>query len=111
WAEPLPESSFAARPPVVHPVVRAHPVTGRKSIFVNPGYTTRILGMTHEESAAVLDFLHVHSTRPEFIYRHRWALGDLVMWDNRSTMHHAIGDYGDAHRHMHRTTISGEAPF
>lgn len=109
WAEPMPEESFAARPPVEHPVIRSHPETGRKSIYVNPGYTTRIVGMTPEESEALLGFLHAHCTRPEFVYRHRWQAGDVLMWDNRSSMHHAIGDYGDARRYMHRTTISGES--
>lgn len=107
WAEPMPESAFAARPPVEHPIVGVHPETGRKLVYVNPGYTSHVAGMTHEESDAVLGFLFAHCTRPEFVYRHRWRVGDLVMWDNRATMHHAIGDYGDARRHMHRTTIMG----
>ena len=111
WAEPVPESAFAARPPVVHPVIRTHPETGRKCVYVNPGYTTRIMGMNREESEALLGFLHAHCTRPEFVYRHRWQVGDLVMWDNRSAMHHAIGDYGDARRYMHRTTVAGDAPY
>ena len=111
WAEPVPESAFAARPPVVHPVIRTHPETGRKCVYVNPGYTTRIMGMSREESEALLGFLHAHCTRPEFVYRHRWQVGDLVMWDNRSAMHHAIGDYGDARRYMHRTTVAGDAPY
>ena len=111
WAEPVPESAFAARPPVVHPVIRTHPDTGRKCVYVNPGYTTRIIGMNRAESEALLGFLHTHCTRPEFVYRHRWQVGDVVMWDNRSAMHHAIGDYGDARRYMHRTTVAGDAPY
>lgn len=94
WGPKMSEESFKARPPVVHPVIRTHPETGRKSIYVNPGYTTRIVGMNPEESDALLEFLHAHCTRPEFVYRHRWRTGDLLMWDNRSAMHHAIGDYG-----------------
>ena len=107
WADPISEEAFAARPPVVHPVIRTHPETGRKSIYVNEGFTTRIMELTHEESEALLAFLYKHCTRPEFMYRHRWSGNDFVMWDNRVTMHHALGDY-DEDRYMHRTTISGD---
>lgn len=107
WAPPISEEAFKARPPVVHPVVRTHPETGRKSIYVNEGFTTKIMELEHEESAAVLQFLHRHATRPEFVYRHRWSVNDFVMWDNRVTMHCALGDY-EEDRYMHRTTISGD---
>ena len=106
-AAPISEEAFKARPPVVHPVVRSHPETGRKSIYVNPGFTTRILELEREESLALLDFLYRHCTRPEFVYRHRWSRYDFVMWDNRVTMHCALGDYTED-RYMHRTTISGD---
>ena len=72
----------------------------------NAGFTSHITGLAGDESRALLDFLFRHATRPEFIYRHRWAVRDLVMWDNRCTMHHAINDYdGVGERYMHRTTV------
>ena len=107
WAPPISEEAFKARPPVTHPVVRTHPETGRKAIYVNEGFTTRILELTHDESAALLAYLYRHMTRPEFVYRHRWSVNDFVMWDNRVTMHCALGDYSED-RYMHRTTISGD---
>ena len=96
-------------PPVLHPVVRPHSDTGRKTIFVNPGFTTHIEGLSRHESAAVLAFLFDHATRPEFIYRHSWSVGDAVLWDNRLTMHHAVHDFYETGgvRHMHRTTVMG----
>ena len=100
----------AQTPPVEHPVVRTHPETGRKALFVNPGFTTHIVDQARSESDAVLEFLFAHATEPEFIYRHRWHLNDLLLWDNRCTVHHAIHDfYGTGHRHLHRTTVLGEA--
>tara|TARA_Y100001960_G_C14698169_1_gene840151 strand:- start:243 stop:1088 length:846 start_codon:yes stop_codon:yes gene_type:complete len=97
-------------PPVSHPVVRTHPETGRKSLFVNPGFTTHIVELAKSESDAVLEFLFAHSTKPEFIYRHRWQLNDLLLWDNRCTVHHAVHDFhAVGYRHMHRTTVLGEA--
>jgi taurine dioxygenase len=108
---PLTPEQRAKTPPVEHPMVRTHPVTGRKALYVNPGFTTRILGMAHEESQPILDFLSGHSTRPEFIYRHRWQVGDLIFWDNRCTMHYALSDYDfSVRRHMHRTTLAGDEP-
>lgn len=99
-------------PPVEHPVVRTHPTTGRKVLFINPGFTSRFVDMTEEESEPLLQYLFQHITQPAFIYRHRWQVNDLVFWDNRCTIHHAIRDYGeDSPRHMHRTTISGDRPF
>lgn len=93
-----------------HPIVRIIPETGRKAIFVNPGFTSAIVGMTPRESAALLAFLFAHCTQPEFIYRHRWSQNDLVIWDNRCTMHYAVSDYKSyGRRYMHRVTIKGEA--
>ncbi|MBC2640042.1 MULTISPECIES: TauD/TfdA family dioxygenase [unclassified Rhodococcus (in: high G+C Gram-positive bacteria)] len=97
--------------PVEHPVVRVHPETGRKGIFVNPGFTSHIAGVSEAESRGILDFLYAHLTKPEHIVRHRWRLGDLVLWDNRSTVHYANRDYGTQHRVMHRITLEGDVPF
>jgi alpha-ketoglutarate-dependent taurine dioxygenase len=97
--------------PVEHPVVRTHPETGRRSLFVNPGFTVRIKGLTAKESDALLRFLYAHMATPEYVVRYRWEAGDLGFWDNRTTMHYAITDYGDAHRVIQRVTIKGDKPF
>ena len=94
----------------VHPVVRTHPETGGKSLFVNPGMTTHLENFHPGESKALLGLLFEHATRPEFCYRHRWRRDDVVMWDNRSLMHYAVADYGDQPRYMERTTGIGEVP-
>ncbi len=94
----------------VHPVVRTHAETGRKSLYVNPGFTSHLEGFAAAESKAILDYLYVHATRPEFVYRHRWQPGDVMIWDNRSLMHYAVADYGDEPRYMERTTVIGERP-
>ena len=95
-------------PPVVHPAVRVHPVTGRKALYVNPGFTKGIVGMPRDESQPLLEMLFRHSTRPEFIYRHKWQVNDMIFWDNRCVMHYALADYDfSVRRHMHRTTIAG----
>lgn len=109
---PLTPEQKAKTPPVEHPVIRTHPVTGRKALYVNPGFTTGIVGMFDEESRPILEFLFRHSTRPEFIYRHRWRVYDLIFWDNRSTMHYALADYDfSVRRHMLRTTVAGDEPY
>ncbi|MSP30084.1 MAG: TauD/TfdA family dioxygenase [Acetobacteraceae bacterium] len=95
-----------------HPIIRTHPETGRKSLFVNRGFTDNIEGLAPAESDAFLEFLFTHSSRPEILYRHQWRLHDLVIWDNRCTMHYAVADYKQAgDRYMHRTTVRGDAPF
>jgi taurine dioxygenase len=93
-----------------HPVVRTQVDSGRKSLFVNPLYTTRFEGMTAAESAGLLAYLYQHAVSPEFCYRHRWQDGDVVMWDNRCTLHYAVHDHGDAERVLFRTTIAGGVP-
>jgi taurine dioxygenase len=92
-----------------HPVVRTHPETGAKALFVNPVYTRSIVGVSPDESRAVLDFLYAHMTSARFQYRHRWQAGDLVMWDNRCTMHCVMRDF-PGRRVMHRVSILGDRP-
>jgi taurine dioxygenase len=104
------EEARAKNPPVIHPVVRTHPAGGRKALFVNYGFTTRINELGKAESDAVLGYLFEHVTRPEFQIRHRWKENDLALWDNRVTQHYATVDYLPARRVMHRATIIGERP-
>ena len=100
-----------AAPDVVHPVIRTHPISGRKSLYVNEGFPVAIEGLPEAESSALLAELFRHATRPEFIYRHRWRAGDLLMWDNCSTQHKAVADYAlPLRRLMHRTTVRGSVP-
>lgn len=93
-----------------HPLVRTHPVTKRKALYVSPVYTVGIEGMTHEESSAILGFLYAHMTKDEFVYRHKWRENMLTMWDNRCTLHFADGGYDGHLRVMHRTTVAGDVP-
>lgn len=93
-----------------HPVVRTHPETGRRAVFVNGNYVSHIEGWTEEESAPVLQFLYDQVARPEHTYRHRWQQGDLVIWDNRCTQHAVVGDTAGAERVLHRITIAGDTP-
>jgi taurine dioxygenase len=97
--------------PVVHPVVRTHPETGRKALFVSEHFTTRIVGVPEDESRALLAELYAHSVLPEHVYRHRWAPHDMVFWDNRSLMHLAGGTPEHLRRKLYRTTIEGDLPF
>jgi alpha-ketoglutarate-dependent taurine dioxygenase len=96
--------------PVIHPVVRIHDVTGRPALFVNPGFTSHIVGLSRIESDALLRMLHEHTTQPELTVRHSWRAGDVVLWDNQATMHYAIDDYGEARRRMRRVTLRGTVP-
>jgi taurine dioxygenase len=103
--------TFTELVPVEHPVVRTHPETGRKNLFVNPGFTVSIKGLSGKESETLLRFLYAHMATPEYVVRYRWDEGDLGFWDNRTTMHYAIGDYGTAHRVIQRVTIQGDRPY
>lgn len=98
-----------ALPPVEHPVVCTHPVSGRKALYVNEGYTTRLLGVDRHESDAVLGYLFQHVRTPEFQCRLRWRAGTVAVWDNRVTQHYAVADYSER-RLMHRVTLQGDAP-
>jgi taurine dioxygenase len=93
-----------------HPVVRTHPETGRKSLYVNFGHTTRFAGMTEEESRPLLDFLFAHQIRPEFTCRFSWTVGSIAFWDNRCVLHNPINDYHGYTRLLHRVTLQGDKP-
>jgi taurine dioxygenase len=105
------EKAKRDNPPVSHPVIRTHPVSGRKGLFVQDGFTTHINELTGPESRALLTFLYAHATKPEFVVRWRWRLGDVAFWDNRVTQHYATDDYRPARRVMNRATIIGDRPF
>ena len=108
----LTEEQRMRTPDVAHPVVRTSPATGRKGLFINEGYVTRIADMPQAESDALLAELFEHCKRPEFLYRHQWRVGDFLIWDNCAVTHLAIADYAlPQRRRMERTTLTGTAPF
>ena len=94
----------------LHPVVRTHPVTDKKLLFVNIGHTSHFEGMTIAESAPLLGFLHAHQTKPEFTCRFVWRPGSIAFWDNRACHHNPVNDYHGFKRVMHRITLAGERP-
>ncbi len=102
-------SEKSSRPPAVHPLVRMHPQTGRPCLFVTEGYTSAIVELADDEARPLIAELCAHGLRPEFIYRHRWQVGDLLIWDDCSTIHRATFDYPpEARRLMHRCVVSGD---
>jgi taurine dioxygenase len=108
--ERLTADQEAKVPVAVHKIVQQHPVTGRKCLFVNEGHTVEILGLPENEGHELLDMLCRHATSPEFLYRHRWRVGDLLMWDNVATQHIAEFNYAlPQRRYLHRTTLEGVA--
>lgn len=111
WRPNLTAEQIAQVKPVLQPVVRTHPETGRKALFVSEHFTTRIDGMPEDESRDLLHQLFEHSVKPEHVYRHHYQPHDLVFWDNRSLMHLAGGCPDDQRRKLYRTTIEGDAPY
>lgn len=101
----------ADHPPVVHPVIRTHPVTGKKTVYVSPNFTDRIKGLPRQESDALLAFLFARFQRPEFQARLRWEKDTVAVWDNRATVHYGVSDYGDQHRLLHRVTFGEDRAF
>jgi alpha-ketoglutarate-dependent taurine dioxygenase len=101
---------FTELEPVEHPVVRTHPETGAKTLFVNPGFTSHIKELDRAESDALLAYLFEHSVKPEYTVRYHWHDGDVGFWDNRSTQHAVAGDFGDQHRVIQRVTLRGDEP-
>ena len=103
---PLTEEQRRSRPPVTHPIFMTHPVSGRRALYCNPGFTTAIEGMPQDESDAMLDVLFRHQLQPKYFYAHKWTLGDVLMWDDIGTIHNAASDYGaDTPRLMHRVQV------
>jgi taurine dioxygenase len=110
WRPDLTAAQLEQLQPVSHPVVRTHPETGRRALFVSEHFTTHIEGMPEDEGREVLQQLFDHSVLPQFVYRHRWQAQDMVFWDNRSVMHLATGCPDNQRRKLYRTTVEGDQP-
>jgi len=110
WRADLTQKQIDEVPEVDHPVVRVHPESGRKALFVSEGFTSNIIGLPADESAALLKFLHEHTIRAENVYRHTWRAHDIVFWDNRSTVHYAPITPQHLRRTLYRTTVEGDIP-
>jgi taurine dioxygenase len=111
WRPRLTQEQIDEVKPAVHPVVRTHPETGKKALFVSEHFTTRIVDLPEAESRALLDRLFAHSVQAPFVYRHVWQPHDMVFWDNRSVMHLAAGTPDHLRRRLDRTTVEGDLPF
>jgi len=111
WRPNLSAEQIAEVKPVIHPVVRVHPETGRRALFVSEHFTTRIVDLPEDESRALLDELFSYVAQPANVYRHQWQPHDLVFWDNRSVQHLAAGCPDSMRRKLYRTTVEGDAPF
>jgi len=109
---PLSEEQRRRKPPVSHPVFLTHPITGRRVLYANPGYTVRINGLSRRESDDLLSFLFEHQLRPDYIYEYQWSEGDLLVWDDIGTLHKAVADYGPhQHRLMRRCQVMADRVF
>jgi taurine dioxygenase len=104
-------TDMAATPDAIHPLVRTHPETRRRALYLNPNRMEQVVGLDRSESDRLLDELITHSTDPKYQYRHKWRQGDVVIWDNRCTMHKANADYPDGEKRvMQRVVVAGTAP-
>jgi len=110
WRPPLTPQQIAEVPEVDHPVFRTHPETGRKALFVNEGFTSRVIGLPEDEGRDILKRVFAHTVRPDNVYRHQWRPHDLVFWDNRTTVHYAPGVKPPLRRTLYRTTVEGDVP-
>lgn len=109
---PLTDAQRAAKPPVSHPIFLNHPITGKKVLYANPGYTVRIDQMSQQESDDMLSFLFAHQLRPEFRYANQWEENDVLMWDNMGTIHNAVADYlPHEHRYIRRCQVAASRFF
>jgi taurine dioxygenase len=110
--KPLTDAQRAAKPPVSHPIFLTHPITGRKVLYANPGYSMRINELPADESTGILDFLFEHQLQQKYQYKHRWQVGDVLMWDNIGTLHNAVPDYKPhEHRFIKRCQVMADRYF